>query len=377
MKKLFALVAAFSMVFFISCGDNSETVENDDNVKVDDNQDNDDETVSDNAADETEDMDEIAEEADNETPDEAEDDVQITDDDGVITETCSTEGDTRIGVTVCGSTGKGKLYQNCTGGVWVDSAKCTCDPGSYPEVCGEYAQKMWFTAASKVATINMAEAWTRTYFYVVQEQEQDKIHIKAKICNIKIDNTKSYLLEMQMPQSFADALPLLPKESTLVDNGDGTYGFTQDTSWEIRSIDPACYGDKPGDYVLPNKETDPCVQDWDKDGIPGLYVKTAGTMSGYVHIVEKSSSKFENGWFAADGQTAGGDIIWTDEQKVLQASSGSLEMGAENQLKATSDEFDGSANFFEQFKIPDGSDCNYVVTNAGTIFNPDPVNIDD
>lgn len=377
MKKLFALVAAFSMAFFISCGDSSENVENDDNVKVDDNQDNDDETVSDNAADETEDMDEITEEADNETPDEAEDDVQITDDDGIITETCSTEGGSRVGPTVCGSTGKGKLYQNCTGGVWVDSAKCTCDPGSYPEVCGEYAQKMWFTAASKVATINMAEAWTRTYFHVVQEQEQDKIHIKAKICNIKIDNSASSILKLNMLQSFADALPVLPKESTLVDNGNGTFGFTQDVSWEIRSIDPACYGEKPGDYVLPDKETDPCVQDWDKDGVPGLLVKATGTMSGDVHIVEKSSSEFKNGWFAADGQTAGGDIYWTDVQEVVKTNNTLLKSGALNSWKEKSDHFEGSANFFEQFKIPSGSDCIYVVTNAGTIFNPDPVNIDD
>ncbi|HNW82065.1 MAG TPA: hypothetical protein PKG52_04160 [bacterium] len=376
MKKLFAVIAAFSMMIFVSCGDNGKTVENDDNVNVDENQETDNETLNDETVDDTEAQDnEVTEETDNENPDEV-DDIQTTDDDGIITQTCTTEGDSRIGSTVCGSTGKGKLYQNCTDGIWVDSAKCTCDPGNYPEVCGDYAQKMWFTASSKVATINMAEAWTRTYFYIVQEQDGNLIHIKAKICNIKIDNTKSYLLEMQMPQSFADALPLLPKESTLVDNGDGTYGFTQDVSWEIRSIDPNCYGTNPGGYTLPGKSTDSCVQDWDKDGIPGLYVKTAGTMSGYVHIVEKSSSKFENGWFAADGQTSGGDIIWTDEQEVLQASSASLEMGAENQLKATSDEFTGSANFFEQFKIPDGSNCAYVVDNAATIFNPDPVNID-
>ena len=292
-------------------------------------------------------------------------------------ETCQTEGETRIGETVCGSTNHGKLYQECVSGVWTDTEKCTCDPGEYPEVCGTYAQKMWFTAASKVATINMAEAWTRTYFVLDQEQEQDKVHIKAKICNIKIDNTVSYLLQMMMPQSFADALPILPKESTLVNNGDGTYGFTQDVFWELRSVDPNCYGDNPGGYTLPQNSSDPCAQDWDNDGVPGLYVKASGTMGGDIHIVEKSSSKFVDSWFAADGQTAGGVVEWTDEQVVLQASSSTLKMGADNQMKETSDKFEGIANFFEQFKVPDGSDCTYVVTNAATIFNADPINIDE
>ncbi|HQI05408.1 MAG TPA: hypothetical protein PL195_09105, partial [bacterium] len=240
-----------------------------------------------------------------------------------------------------------------------------------------YAQKMWFTAASKVATINMAEAWTRTYFHIVQEQDEDKVFIKAKICSIKIDNSASSILKLNMLQSFADALPLLPKESFLVDNGNGTFGFTQDVSWEIRSVDPACYGDNPGGYELPEKETDACVQDWDNDTIPGLKVVATGTMSGDVHIVEKSSSKFENGWFATDGQTAGGNVIWTDEQNVVKTNNSLLKSGAQNSMKVTSEHFSGPANFFEQFKIPEGSDCAYVVFYSASIFNPDPINIDD
>lgn len=370
MKKLFAVIAAFSMMIFVSCGDNGETAVSDDNVKVDENQETDEETVNDTAVDETEDFDnETTEETDNEAPDEA-DDIQITDDDGIITETCSTEGSKRFGLTPCGKDNKGVFRQDCMAGFWTDSTDCL-------DFNGTYAQKMWFTAKSKVATIDMAEAWTRTYFVVNQVQEKDKLHITAKICNIKIDNSASGTLKLNMLQSFADALPLLPKESELIMKDDGTIEFTQGTSWEIRSIDPACYGDKPGDYTLPDKETDLCVQDWDNDTIPGLKVVATGLMNGDVHIVEKSSSEFKNGWFAADGQTAGGDIFWTDVQEVVKTTNSLLKSGAQNSWKEVSDKFTGSANFFEQFKIPDGSDCTYVVTNVATIFNPDPVNIDD
>ena len=91
----------------------------------------------------------------------------------------------------------------------------------------------------------------------------------------------------------------------------------------------------------------------------------------------KSSSKFENGWFAADGLTAGGDIVWTDEQIVLKTTNSLLKSGALNSMKDKSEHFQGNANFFEQFKIPDGSDCAYVVQNITAIFNADPINIDD
>ncbi|HQB09379.1 MAG TPA: hypothetical protein PLW37_05890, partial [bacterium] len=279
-------------------------------------------------------------------------------------------GEKRFGETPCGKNEKGVLRQDCIEGKWTDTEACL-------DFNGTYAQKMWFTAASKVVTINMAEAWTRTYFVVEQEQEKDKLHITAKICNIKIDNSASSILKLNMLQSFADALPYLPKESGLIMKNDGTIEFTQDVSWEIRSVDPACYGDNPGGYELPEKETDACVQDWDNDTIPGLKVVATGTMSGDVHIVEKSSSKFENGWFAADGQTAGGNVIWTDEQNVVKTNNSLLKSGAQNSMKETSDHFSGPANFFEQFKIPDGSDCTYVVQNVATIFNPDPINIDD
>ena len=288
-----------------------------------------------------------------------------------------TEGETRLGETVCGSTQHGKLYQVCKDGDWEDTEKCTCDPGEYPEVCGYYGQKMWFTSTSKVATIDLAEGWTRTYFHIVQEQEQDKIHIKATYCNIKIDNSVSYLLQVVMPQSFADALGTADKESYITKNEDNTFGFDQDVFWEIRGIDPNCYGDNPAGYVLPTNSADPCVQDWDNDGMPGLTVNAKGTVGGnsIMNMVEKSSSIIHDGLISENGQKIDALVSWTDEQKILYAENNALKSGSDNKIKDSSEKFDGPANFIEQVKIEDGSDCAYIVTNAATIFSADPVEL--
>lgn len=379
MKKFAVILAVFVMTFFVvSCGggndepkDGGDTDTNEEKPADTDT----DTSDSDTGSETTDPTDEPVNPTDptNEPTNPTDPTDEPTD---PVAETC-TEGEMRIGETVCGSTQHGKLYQVCKDGDWEDTEKCTCDPGDYPEVCGYYGQKMWFTSTSKVATIDLAEGWTRTYFHIVQEQEQDKVHIKATYCNIKIDNSVSYLLQVVMPQSFADALGTADKESVLSKRDDGTIDFSQDVFWEIRGIDPACYGDNPEGYALPTNIQDPCVQDWDNDGMPGLTVNAKGTVGGNstMSMVEKSSSTIYDGNVSEDGLKIDAMVSWTDEQKILYAENNALKGGSENKIKDNSKEFDGPANFIEQVKIEDGSDCAFIVNNAATIFSPDPVTL--
>lgn len=293
------------------------------------------------------------------------------------------EGDVRVGDTACPDNPKGKLHQKCENGSWADiEGTCIlCDPGDYPKVCGTYAQKMWFTSVSKLYSIDGAEGWTRTYFHIVQEQEQDKVHIKATYCNIKIDNDKSDLLAIVMPDSFAEALGTAGKESVIVKNDDGTFGFNQDVFWEIRGIDPACYGENPAEYTLPENKDDQCVQNWDNDSLPGLTVIAKGTLGGNASMgmIEKSSSKIHTGLISKNGLQINALVDWTDEQKILvvEGVNQLLKSGAQNLQQNSSKQpgFTGPFNFIEQFKIPEGSDCAYIVNNAATIFSPDPVTL--
>ena len=380
MKKIIAVLTVCVLAFFVvSCGGGSS-----DGGDTDTANDTDTDTDTDDNPDTATDTDPTGEPSDpadepsdpTDPSDEPSNPTDPTDPTDPETGKC-TEGATRLGETVCGSTQHGKLYQVCKDGDWEDTEKCTCDPGEYPEVCGYYGQKMWFTSTSKVASIDLAEGWTRTYFHIVQEQEQDKVHIKATYCNIKIDNSVSSLLQVIMPQSFADALGTADKESYITKNEDGTFGFDQDVFWEIRGIDPKCYGDNPAGYTLPTDLYDPCVQDWDNDGVPGLTVNAKGTIGGNstMSMVEKSSSTIHDGNVSEDGQKIEALVSWTDEQKILQATNDLLKGGSDNKIKDESSKFEGPANFIEQVKIEDGSDCAFIVDNAATLFSPDPVTL--
>ena len=295
---------------------------------------------------------------------------------------CNNEGELRVGETVCPDNPKGLLYQKCENGSWADTEKCIlCDYGEYPKVCGTYAQKMWFTSVSKLYSIDGAEGWTRTYFLIEQEQEQDKVHAKATYCKITIDNDKSPLLAIVMPQSFADALGTANKEAVISKRDDGTFDFFQDVFWEIRGIDPACYGDNPAEYTLPQDENDRCVQNWDNDALPGLTVIAKGSLGGNASLgmIEKSSSMIHDGLISPDGLQINALVDWTDEQKILvvEGTNQLLKSGAQNLQQNSSKQpgFTGPFNFIEQFKIPEGSDCAYIVDNAAAIFSSDPVTL--
>jgi len=380
MKKFTVILAAFAMALFVvSCGGDSGNGSDTDTPDTDTDTDTDTD-INDNPDTATDTDPTDPTEPTNPTeptePTNPTDPTEPTEPTEPVSGNC-TEGAIRLGETVCGSTQHGKLYQVCKDGDWEDTEKCTCDPGEYPEVCGYYGQKMWFTSSSKVATIDLAEGWTRTYFHIVQEQEQDKVHIKATYCNIKIDNSASGLLQVIMPQSFADALGTADKESYITKNDDSTFGFNQDIFWEIRGIDPNCYGNNPEGYTLPTNSADPCVQDWDNDGDPGLTVNTKGSIggTGTMSMVEKSSSIIHDGLISEDGLKIDALVSWTDEQKILRADNPLLKGGSDNKIKDSSEKFDGPANFIEQVKIEDGSDCAFIVNNAETIFSPDPVTL--
>ncbi|MCK5809377.1 hypothetical protein KAH37_10360 [bacterium] len=376
MKKLFLVAALMSALFLISCGDN--TVDTGDSA--DDTGDSADDTgdtttdVGDTTTDEADSADDSADTAADEADTVEDSDVSdtadtTTDDDGSDTgaETCTEEGTSQLSSEICGSTQHGRLYQTCTSGVWVKTDVCSCDPGEYPEVCGYYAQKMWFTANSKVATIDMAEGWTRTYFLVYQEQRGEKISMVSKVCHVKLGNSMSGTVNPQTPPSYAEALPLLMKSATLTKESDDSFSYFQDWFYEIRSVDPTCVID-PATYVLPTDKNDACVQDWDADGVPGILVIVKGTMSGDTHIVENSATKLQ-GMVLEDGVKLGGTVEWTDVQNVLVTDNFLLKSGAQNALK------EGSPNTWEQVLLDTKVDCQYIIDNAKTLFSADPVEL--
>lgn len=244
-----------------------------------------------------------------------------------------------------------------------DDTDPDCQPGAYPEVCGSWAQQMIFTATAKVAGFDAATAEIRTLFRMTQRQQGGHLWIDSKICHIIIENkTALNPIKILMPQSFADSLIMLHKEADI--ELDGTY--YQAPYWELRSIKQSILPADQGTYELPTEPTDPDVEDWDNDTIPGLRVNVnAGLSNGVTHIVEKSSSEL---WGTVKGtgetQTIDGTVYWTDKQVVLSTDNVLFKGGAQNVLK------EDGANIWRQKRIPAEWTCTEVMANGDTLFPP-------
>jgi hypothetical protein len=111
--------------------------------------------------------------------------------------------------------------------------------------------------------------------------------------------------------------------------------------------------------------------------MPGLTVNAKGSIGGnsIMNMIEKSSSIIHDGLISENGLKIDALVSWTDEQKILYAENNALKGGSDNKIKDKSSKFDGPANFIEQVKIEDGSDCAFIVNNAAAIFSPDPVSL--
>ncbi|HNT27518.1 MAG TPA: hypothetical protein PKH10_04975 [bacterium] len=341
MKKASVLFCA--LLFIVSCGDESTGPQTDTNTVPDESAVTDD-TVTDEAV-----VDEDAATGESDLPDESDlsDDAVDPSDQTIIPD----------------DTTDGLLSDEETDGEVPDDTDPDCQPGAYPEVCGDWAQQMIFTATAKVAGFDAATAEIRTLFRMTQRQQGGHILVDSKICHIVIENkTALNPIKILMPQSFADALIMLHKEADI--ELDGTY--YQAPYWELRSIKQSILPADPGTYELPTEPTDPDVEDWDNDSIPGLRVNVnAGLSNGVTHIVEKSSSEL---WGTVKGtgetQTIDGTVHWTDKQVVLSTDNVLFKGGAQNVIK------EEGPNIWRQKCIPANWTCTEVMANGDTLFPP-------
>ncbi|MFO7736155.1 MAG: hypothetical protein R6W70_08085 [bacterium] len=240
----------------------------------------------------------------------------------------------------------------------------------FPDMSGVWAQKHWYSSKAKVYTFDNASGWIRTYFIVFQQMKGSTIEIESKICHIKIANNTE-MMNLLIPETYVEALRVQNKKAEIQMDGSGEIFFYQPVYWEVRSIDENAYSD-PEKYTLPVSPEHSDVEDWDNDGEPGLrsLVKTT-IVNGVIHTVQKISHELTGRVISKD--RISGTVIWTDEQEVLKSDSDFIK----NALQETTNIMDSSSeNIWEQVRIPESADCDYIIKNKDKLFFPDPVEID-
>lgn len=119
---------------------------------------------------------------------------------------------------------------------------------------------------------------------------------------------------------------------------------------------------EPETEALPEDPTDPRVVDEDGDGKPGLTLQVTGLLDGEIYVVQRASTELVGGAVSED--ILEGEVLFTSEQVILGSDPANLKDLAASGVEDTTQ----CASTFRAVRIPDGSDCAYVLANAATLF---------
>ena len=149
-------------------------------------------------------------------------------------------------------------------------------------------------------------------------QEGARLRGSGELCDVHLTST-SKMITMTLPQAFIRALPPVITDAVL-DRRGGKLRFTQRPETIVLGASLS----QPKTEPLPTEQDDPRVVDSDGDGHPGVTVNVSGFVSGDIYLVQRGTSSLD-GWAQGDGFA--GAVRFTNEQKILDATSRFLKSG--------------------------------------------------
>ena len=230
-----------------------------------------------------------------------------------------------------------------------DRVACTM-----PSLAKNWAQIMIFDGNTKAPMVNTIPAWSIMIAQVTIAQDCEQLVTTYKMCSIEVDDDNA-LIEAVVPPSFYNSLPLVDKPALLTKEGDEVR-LTQPTHFEHRS----CLANNPEDD-MPIDENDPRVQDWDKDGIPGMMIHSEGVLSASASMCQKIMTELDG---AVSEQKIEGLVTWFEWQQVYWYDNALLKNGS-----PTSPGSDPSRSYFYMIPIDENSGCDYILENKKTLFD--------
>jgi hypothetical protein len=207
------------------------------------------------------------------------------------------------------------------------------------------------------APLNSKQLSRQLYVFVIT-QKGTELAIDEHMCDIQVDDTEGLETTRTLPKLWED-LPVNPRVGFVIENKAGGFNFGTEKKFRVRG---AALDNVESD-PLPTTADDARLRDQDSDAKPGITLLLDGIIDGKAYVVQREFNQY-------DAQLVGPDRIegrsmWGSEQVYIDSEPDYIkELG----IQASPDP-DPSKHNVLLVRVPDGSDCAYLIANQCSLFD--------
>ena len=207
------------------------------------------------------------------------------------------------------------------------------------------------------APLNSKQLSRQLYVFVIT-QNGTELAIDEHMCDIQVDDVDGLETTRTLPKLWED-LPVNPRVGFVIENKAGGFNFGLEKKFRVRGAALDNVETDP----LPTTAEDPRLRDQDSDSQPGITLLLDGILRGRAFVVQREFNQY-------DAQLVGPDRIegrsmWNSEQVYIGSDPPEI---AELGIQASPDP-DPSKHNVLLVRVPDGSDCAYLIANQCSLFD--------
>ncbi len=227
-----------------------------------------------------------------------------------------------------------------------------------PDISGIWAQLQIQHTITKVTSIITTTQNTLTNRLMIRriEQNGESLKIATEMCYVEVQTEDNPDQGVTFEPGYWANATVFEEDST-ISKVDGNWLFHQPVRWEFHGMKDMVPGD-----AMPKDKNDSRVYDEDEDGNIGVTFHNTIILSGDMYVVQRGS--FELTSTTLTENHIDGNLKWTEEQIVLDASSSVLKAARTSYMNPAS----GKESVFYSTKLDHDVDCQYIIDNQNTLF---------
>lgn len=211
------------------------------------------------------------------------------------------------------------------------------DPGTD----GTYVLWQKTVSTTKLPVVKDVTATTTAISLLQLNHKADRLSGSGTLCDLKLESTSS-VVKTTFPDAFLKVVQSVSFDAKLEERAGRPYLVSTQKTQVLGANLKAPHLDP-----MPKEADDPRVYDQDGDGAPGVTVRVSGIVSGEVHLVQRTKTRFSG---AATANGFAGGIHYELEQNVIGATSSMLKRGP-NPVA------DPNGSAFSLIRVPKNTSC--------------------